>query len=555
MPPLPRIACVRIPRFPIGAVWRDTPRVALPIAVDAVPSRTIPGTTPSAPGDEHWDRRPIALAEGTRLRVATAAAAQWRVVPGMTIAAAKARCAALVVLPWNAPGIAREVTRASAAFLAASPQVTPAREAPGLWWIGAGGLGPMGERALASSLRAIARAWHPAARVAVADSCVAAQAATWSAHAQRTPLHVPPGEDAEYLARVPLALLPMDAELREALEALGLRTAGAFATLDPLEVERRWGSEGLGLWRLTHGQDDRRPTLARGETPRTVTHDLVMSADTMEPVLFIVRAALDRLARDLATDGLAATEVTITLTLDAATSALPHMGAGAPVVAHVVRLSRPTARDGPLFARCRALFDALPDRPEGPIREVAVGITGTAPAPAEQGDLLAASWRDPAAVEGMFERLRIGLGPGGVVRPVRHDSHAPERAAGWVGIEHPVPAPSADLRSSGGNGARTLPDGFASADVATAIPVASRLLGQPEEIAVTLDPQGTPRAVGWRGERHPLARADGPDLLSGEWWRSVPFARAYWRCASARDGRTFLIYRDATGWRLQGWHD
>ncbi|MFM8782367.1 MAG: hypothetical protein ACKOFO_13105, partial [Gemmatimonadota bacterium] len=75
------------------------------------------------------------------------------------------------MLPWDDDTLARETARASAAFLAASPQVTPAADAPGLWWIGAHGFeGLGGEGALATLLLTLARAWHPRARVAVADT-------------------------------------------------------------------------------------------------------------------------------------------------------------------------------------------------------------------------------------------------------------------------------------------------------------------------------------------------------------------------------------------------
>ena len=98
--------------------------------------------------------------------------------------------------------------RTSAAFLAASPQVAPERDAPGTWWVGADGFdGIGGERRLAESLLAIARVWHPRARVAIADACVTAYAATWSARAAAEPLHVAPGDDGDYLARVPIALV------------------------------------------------------------------------------------------------------------------------------------------------------------------------------------------------------------------------------------------------------------------------------------------------------------------------------------------------------------
>ena len=231
----------------------------------------------------------------------------------MSVPEARSRCAALEVLAWDDAVIARELARASAAFLSASPQVSPMADTPGTWWIGAGGFETMGgEPLLARTLLALASAWHPHARVGVADSCVAARAATWSTWPgnrdtpNNTPRIVPPGGCAEYLARAPLALIPMDEEFRESLISLGLRTAGALAALDPGEVERRWGAEGLSSWRLANGDDARRPVLARTDASRFVSTELAMSAATMEPVLFIVRAALGQLVDALVHDGRAA---------------------------------------------------------------------------------------------------------------------------------------------------------------------------------------------------------------------------------------------------------
>src|SRR6185436_20732237 len=155
--------------------------------------------------------------------------------------------------------VGRAMHRVTASCLAFSPQVTPAR--PGLWWIGAHGLEGMGgEGRLIQSLLARAQRWHPDARVAVASSCIAAYVATWLRGAGRIE---PRGGDRAMLAQAPLALLPMDAELRDTLTSLGLTTAGHFAALDPGEVEQRFGPGGLAAWRLARGEDQRRPTLAR----------------------------------------------------------------------------------------------------------------------------------------------------------------------------------------------------------------------------------------------------------------------------------------------------
>lgn len=486
----------------------------------------------------------------------TAAAASSGVRTGMTAAQAKSKCASIELLPWDAAVIAREVARASAGFLAASPQVTPLREHPGTWWIGAEGFEAIGgERALALSLQALARVWHPRARVAIADSCVTAFAATWSTRAASEPLHIAAQGDREYLTRVPIALIPMDEELREALSALGLRTAGAFSALDPLEVERRWGSDGLSAWRLSRGDDPRRAALARTDDPRRIVHELATPSPTMEPVLFLVRASLDRLVRSLSADGLAAAALSITLTLD------DGDGDGRRVTRDV-RPARPIARVLPLFERCRATLDTW--TLEAAVAALELRVSETAPSAAEQGDLLAPAWRDPSAAEAALARLRATLGAGAVVRPVARDSHAPERAGAWEDVEQAgralpldalqaanVAAHSAQQAGTASNGMRGAHGGPAAA---RPLP-AARLLEAPENVAVVTDRHGVPMQLFWRGRRLTLGKADGPERLSGEWWQASPFARDYWRCECDELGQSLVLYREAGGWRLQGWYD
>lgn len=492
----------------------------------------------------HWDARALVLTQGTRVRAATAAAARHGVRAGMTLPQARAACPDLHVLPWDDSVLARELARASAALLSASPLVTPVPDEPGTWWVGAHGFeGLGGERALATLLLALARAWHPRARVALADRCVTAAAATWSTRTAMEPLHVAPGGDAAYLARVPITLLPMDEELRETLGALGLRTAGALAALDPRDIERRWGAAGLAAWRLAHGDDARRATLAPAEDARVVAHDLPAPVPTMEPVLFIVRAALDRLVRPLAAEGRAVATIAITLTTD---------GVHPRRTTREVRPAAPVARVTPLFERCRALLDGWVL--DAPVRAVEVRIVQVATATAEQGDLLAPAWRDPAGAEAALARLRAAFGTGAVVRPVVRDSHAPERAGAWEAIDAVVAGPGTNTVGGARAGTPPIVTGPAP-DGARGAPPAARLLDPPEAIGVTTDGAGGPREVRWRGHCLRIARAHGPERLSGEWWRAVPFAREYWRCESDAWGQDLLCYRDTTGWWLQGWDD
>lgn len=460
----------------------------------------------------------------------------------MAIGEAKARCAALRVLPWNDELIARDVTRATAAFVRASPQVTPAIGAPGLWWIGASGLD---EETLARELLSIAQLWHPHARVAIADSCVAARAGTWEhagrrASVSRGWVRVPPGGCAAYLARAPLGMLTIDDDLRETLRALGLRTIGEFARLEAEDVERRWGEVGLHAWRLAHGDDQRRPGLTRVESPRVVTTELQPSVSTTEPILFLVRAALDRLVSDLIADGRTAATLALTLGLDDVRNALP-VPTRQHTITREIRLPRPLARTVPLLERCRALLDDWPLT--APVCSVTLAVTATAPLSGAQGELLDPAWRDAAAADAAFARLRTTLGTDAIVRPVARDTHRPERAAVWERVEDPYDA----LQRTGG----------CADQRASGFRPALRQLDPPEQVEVTIE-EDVPRAVRWRNQWIRIERAIGPERLAGDWW-DESYTRDYWRCEDDH-GPALLVYHDIgtpahDAWYLHGWYD
>jgi nucleotidyltransferase/DNA polymerase involved in DNA repair len=420
---------------------------------------------------------PRALTGGARLRVVSLAAGRAGVRAGMTIAEAKARCAELETRPWDDHAIADAILAATTALLAASPQVTPATGTPGMWWVGATGFDALGgEEQLAHTLLTIAREWHPDARVAIADSCVAARAATWAPVARASGVEatiIPPGGCAHYLTPAPLGLVPMPDELRDALRMLGLTTVGALAALNAGDVEQRWGAEGLVAWRLARGDDPRRPGLVRVEAARSASVELPGAVESAEPILFVLRAQLQRLVQQCVHDGRAAAAVAITLVLDAGrqypieeigselrghvhvpetsddsvplaavksrkpgaanraqpdTTPIPQLPPPTPhrtphprpvpsllgvphrTITREVRPARPLARLEPLFDQCRSLLERW-DIP-APVIGVTVSIPATAPLAADQGDLLVPSWRDTAMnAEAVFARLRAVLDP------------------------------------------------------------------------------------------------------------------------------------------------
>jgi protein ImuB len=585
-----RVACVRIPRFPIGAVLRarhradlekrDGGQLLLPLipggccssadsefsapgfagvkSLAALRAGEVNFTAPKARAENftshevaaenckaaensHWDEELHALTDGAttrpKLRAVTAAAAREGVRAGMLLSEARALCSGLQVTPWDDHVIESAIMEMTALLVQVSPQVTPVRGSPGMWWVGASGFaiggrtaGGAGDRGLARELAARARQWHPRARVSVAGSCVAARAATWSSLRGAGITVIPPGRDGAYLESAPLTLLPMEPEMRDALHALGVRTVGALAELPGGEIEQRWGDDGMAAWRLAHGDDPRRPVLARIEDQPHAEMELASPAATMEPVLFLARPAIENLVAQMVSLGRSIASLSITLTLDDARGAMPN--AQPHTVTREIRLPRPLACPAPLFERCRGLLSRWPLT--APVTALRITVLLTSPLAGEQGNLLNTSWRDPGAADAALERVRAELGPDIVVTPQARDGYTFERSGTWQEEQF--------------SAAATRPVEFYKAAENLL-----RLLEKPERVDVDRDPD--PRRVYWRGRAIHVLSAIGPERLSGDWWNDG-YQRDYWRCESGGDDeRELVLYRDAAGWWVQGWYD
>jgi protein ImuB len=61
---------------------------------------------------------------------------------------------------------------------------------------------------------------------------------------------------------------------------------------------------------------------------------------------------------------------------------------------------------------------------------------------------------------------------------------------------------------------------------------------------VALVPEGPPRQFRWRGVRHQVAHAEGPERIAPEWWRRIPGdAERDYYVVEDREGRRFWLYR------------
>jgi len=137
---------------------------------------------------------------------------------------------------------------------------------------------------------------------------------------------------------------------------------------------------------------------------------------------------------------------------------------------------------------------------------------------------------DPAAdIAALIDTLGNRLGPGRIYRFAAVESDVPERMA------RKIPALVKDA---------------VSVNWPAHWPRPVRLLPRPEPIyALSQLPDYPPRAFTWRGERHRVAAADGPERIFGEWWRrdqEMAAVRDYFR-VELESGARLWIYRSGDG--------
>jgi protein ImuB len=135
---------------------------------------------------------------------------------------------------------------------------------------------------------------------------------------------------------------------------------------------------------------------------------------------------------------------------------------------------------------------------------------------------------EAAELARLLDQIGARLGLSRIVRQQANDSHLPERAARNIAVDRAdVPASAWEISEPDAPPARPL-----------------RLLSPPEPVeAVAVVPDGPPVRFRWRRALHEVARAEGPERIAGEWWRSDVPTRDYYRVED-KDGRRFWLYRE-----------
>jgi protein ImuB len=367
-------------------------------------------------------------------------------------------------------------------------------------------------------------------RGAIAGTSLAARALAH--HAPRS--IVPLGGDAAAVAPLPIAAFDCDEKIGRALSRAGLKTVGQVASRDRSELSERLGKAFVTQLDVMLGCEEQ-PIVPLRPLP-----DLMAEQRFAEPVVTqdIIAASLKSLAQSL--HDILEREGRGARLLEAV-----FFRADGKVERIAVKTGAPLRDPQVMLRLLNERLDTLAD-PLDPgfgfdlIRLEASLAEETRPATASFDAHENARWQ----VEFLIDRLTARFGEHRVQRFVPQDTHIPEAAGAAVpaqGREFLVVWKKRDA-DAGDPPRRPL-----------------RLFEKPEEITAGLStpPDGAPKFFRWRRCRHDVVRAEGPERIAMEWWRSAGAARDYFR-VETQEGQRFWLYRDGpdcpggANWYLHG---
>lgn len=450
------------------------------------------------------------------IRELTPAARAAGVEPGMTTPQAVARCRELC-LCHPLPAAEEEARRGLfAAAFSLSPRIEDS--APGVCTVDLAGAPPglrePAARAALTQLEALGlQATAGLARTPWL-ALLAARAAT-----PAEPLCVVADERA-FLAPLPLASIEPPADLAGVLADWGLRTLGHLTALPKAEVTRRLGAAGLACWERAAGLPER--PLRPVPPPRefTAAFDFEEEVETLEPLLFILRRFLDRLALDLTNAGFVAAGLELRLLLADETR---HE--------RIFRLPEPTGDPAILFRAVHTHLETLhTGAPVAGLRLLAVPCRTLV----RQQGLFDTGLRDPHGFAETLARLIALAGSGSTGTPRLEPSHRPDA----VVLEPPAPV---------------IPPGQPP-PVHPPLGLPLRRFRPPvpavvETVALQPAALDSPRARGQIVDRR------GPWRASGDWWQAdTAWSRLEWDI-ELEHGGLYRLLRTREGWFLEGEYD
>ncbi len=384
------ILCLRTPPLALQAALRRSPELrGRPLVLGGLPHQRLPV---------------VAVSEEARAA---------GVLEGMPLREAEQRCPQAVFQPVDVQAL----TRLKSAFLGVlyeyTPQIAPA-DADGFAFLQLDGLTlkwPERGRLLTAIAKRVEGGLHVRPALGVGTnlfvSRLAASRADWG-----SAVVVEESATADFLASLPISVLPLDEAMREYLDLLGLRTLGALRNLSRAAWQRQFGSGTLTLHDLAWGIDPRQLPPWRPPPRIEETLPLDPAVDTIEALQFVVRALTDRLGESLLAQALGTRRILIRLGQD-----------GSAAIRIEARFAYPVTAPAELFAGVRARL--LRARPKAPIERITLTVQHLEPAYARQPGLLLRRDGQQEALADAVVRLQEAYRPELIQRATRVESPPP----------------------------------------------------------------------------------------------------------------------------------
>jgi protein ImuB len=285
-------------------------------------------------------------------------------------------------------------------------------------------------------------------------------AGPWGSRGPMVGRIVPPGGDAAFLARLPVALLPLPPDICDRIASLGARTLAEFGALPSNALRHRFGQDGVVARALALGRDEG-PLRAR-PTPLQLhdTINLEWVETSLDRLLFLLKRLADRLSVRLGHHGLGCGRLRVCWLLDDSglttgddledpltpRPPLPATGEGEHgMIVSTVRLAEPAGGGASLLEHLRWHVEGLrPETFRDPetgqmrgVRGIMVEAEELAPLAGRQLALLpgedgrASQSERLLAAERTLARLQARWGETAVQQAELVASRRPERAFRW----------------------------------------------------------------------------------------------------------------------------
>jgi protein ImuB len=354
---------------------------------------------------------------------------------------------------------------------------------------------------------------------------------------------IPPGGDAAFLAPLALDLLNPEDALADALSRFGLRRVGDLLRVPERALLNRLGPGLLPLLALARGEDAEPPPRAPETSHFEEASQLEAPVAQLEPLLFVLRGLLARLAERLAARGLAFGELTLDLALEGGGRDVRTLGLAAPTL------------DVRVVLRLAAL--ALEAAPPGAAIDAVSLATPGAALRGDQLDFFAPAGPAPTALSRTLAELSALCGEDRVGAPALADAHRPDA---FVMAPFALPQRRAARATSDGTRASTRdtsPSASRDANEARALGSAPcvRALRPPLAAAVQ-SARGVPHRVQSALANGEVLHCAGPWRTTGRWWSEERYAFDHFDVQTS-DGHVFRLRLDLLRehWEIDGVFD